>query len=211
MMCPAYDTSEGITRALTSLERFHRLLEDRRSAHARGEALTEFCVRGRWWLDDRGGTRIALIKGKRSSVRSLFPELPDVVPAAELLGLLTETNDVAWGLAGLMVPPVGPPCAGCGKTWTMDTAGDFRARRVDEARDISEHIGRSLAYVRRRLSESYPGRPTIANWVRNPGDFGDGTAREVPDGYVTRNGDQVFVEAWRAFHTACWESKARTW
>lgn len=227
---PIYDTAEGIQIFMASLEGFHALIAARHEAgYKRREDLTEFYVGGRWGFDRSGNLGIATMRGDHGerSLKELFPEIPDVITAAEFRQMLVDAGRGDDGIALTFSdqswpPPPGMACTVCGATWSIDNTHDVHIQHFSRVESLQVFVGRPLSDFTESLKERsdaeyfvgsdkpirndryvdlrpLPGLPRLV--INELGWVGAG-AGIGPD-YIIRDGDEVHINVRAYQHRAC--------
>jgi len=163
---PYYNTFEGISKAITTLEGLNNLVKARRDAYYdRKESLYEFYILGRYSLDTCGNFGVASSKFipaeripnfPKVADRDLFwkvisewqkKEQPDVLTHEEM-----DDPDFDWsankrpypismsfGIGNNPLPPTNITCPSCKKGWTVDNCHDVESRGEPEEKKSAEN------------------------------------------------------------------------
>ncbi len=232
---PWYDTREGVSKSLNSLEELTRLVRERQSAgYNRNERLNEFYILGRYVLDVCGNCAKAIGK----IPKEFLPDIPDVLTREEFWAYIQEHAgeglSLSFSIGGNGLPLPGLKCAYCDMTWEIQNCHDTVVRHSTEVFLLSEFVGKTLqdvkfAYEQRNdaiyrmqpdiiirndrhidLSLKYP--DSDEDWkksiVKNEGGWlndKDG----ITDDYVINVGDEGFFNLLKFFHHACNRSYLR--
>jgi hypothetical protein len=209
-MNPPYNDLDGIAAYLTDLEGLNRLVEDRRQAKKNGERLDDFCVMGRWRLEQGNCSPLG---GKHDKAPYQLGTLPPVVTWRHLEIFMRDDSIVttsAWPF-----PPHYSTCDVCGEKWTIENALDFIQDQYSEKFSLEGFVGQPL--------QSVTQIPELVNrkWHRVLHDmiYSDhhpegSKTREVPDGsrwryvdkdYIVQAGDRASVQLIKFTHKACYQ------
>jgi hypothetical protein len=133
-----YDTKNGITKSIKSLEGLAALLSKRREAYFRNERLEVFVILGRYRLDNQGN--IEKLKLPRKDALS---NIPNVLTFEEFrrqaIGLGISYQD--------MVVAPGLHCPKCGLVWNINNLHEAMVFRTGEYVSLDDFNGKTLADV----------------------------------------------------------------
>ncbi len=200
MQVAGYDSVQGIRDSLPSLASFRALLEARREAAQHGERLHDFFVLSRYWLDEFGSLGI-MGDGGGVSLRELFPDMPDVLTAAEFWTYANahsnENISIVRSLAAVAsLPEPNIPCALCERSWDQAEAYECVSAYSTQSFPLTEFAGRTFgeftASLSQRTDALYRIQPELAV-----------SGCRVTDDYVLRESDETFLNIWRFYHPVC--------
>ena len=146
-MTNSYNTKEGIASFLGSVKGLRALWHERHAAgHERKERLAEFCVLGRFYLDQCGNFYV-LTRNAPADVwtksAATAGACPNVLTREELS--LVCRGDHWGGELRDPLPPVNAVCDSCGRGWVLSDCHEFVLNS-----DKVEHLG---CYKRRCAAE----------------------------------------------------------
>jgi len=229
---PWYDTKDGISRSIGSLESLLHLVYERHNAgYVRDERLNEFYLFGRFNLDCVGNC------SKANSVipKEIVPEIPDVLTREEFWDIMKEheKDDIpmlsfSMSFNGILgeLPLSGLKCKRCGRTWDIHNCFDTVIRESTEDFSLADFVGQTLGSVKiafaQRDNAIYQVKTEIRNnrfinlspMYPNPEDDWQksevinkhgwvGEKDGITDNYIIQPGDDGCSTVWTFFHHAC--------
>jgi len=225
---PMYDTKEGISIFIKSLEGFNKLIAERRKAgYSQRERLYEYVILGKWWLDTCGNT---------SRGTPAFDDMPDVLTREEFWELLKTKYEKEEDVPSISCnPDNGIPyerliCPVCKKGWTIENAYDTWVIRRDVTICLTEHVGKTLAEIqqefRARTDAVYGVQPEMliqndkyidltpdpeySSLVLNKGGWlgeRDRNGMTTTNEHIIEEGDKTYFNVWDFHHRHCYRIK----
>ena len=222
------DSVGGVQKALSSLKGFHALVNARRNAHYTDNVLLqEFCVYGRWWLDNCGN--LGKFLGDDVSVipKENFPDIADVLSSDEFWAYTRENSGRTinvWISSGSFaaLPLPGIACGGCGQTWELANAHDCVPVQSSMTFALTDFVGHSLNVVVASLRDRSDALSLVQpHWpIRNDRHIDVRPQTDYPavkinehgwvsreDGitlnYVIEPGDDTQLDVWHYYHQEC--------
>ncbi len=226
---PWYDTKEGVTKSLNSLEELIRLVKERHSAgYEREERLNEFYILGRYTLDTCGNCS----KANEIIPKELLPDIPDVLTRDEFWAYIMEqTGDdlmLSFSMNGGDLPLPGLKCPHCGISWEIQNCHDTVVWHTTEIFPLTEFVGKTLEDVKvayeQRDDAMYRMQPDIlirndkhidlsSKYPNSEDDWEKSLVRNergwlnekdgITNKYTIEAGDEGFFNVWKFFHHAC--------
>jgi hypothetical protein len=227
---PWYDTIEGITLCLTSLERFYGAVNKRKLAAERGESLTSYYVYGRFLLH-KGG-KFGLAK-EHPLCEDMAKDTPPVVNAEEY-NLFLEVRGldrwVWYSDAHFLSEQL--KCPFCRQGWCVSNSHDYKYEIRTEEMPLDDFVGKTLKEVKEKLEQNWNSKQGLDyyRWLDyehpvrndecidlrpmypdlclgslkvNEEGFRQDVCRETDD-YIIRPGDVVRFAVWRYYHAECY-------
>lgn len=207
MPVPIYDTPEGITAALDSLESFHELIKARREAgYQRGERLTQYYVLGRYELDTCGNFSVMLESTHSSIPEELFPDIPRVLDYRSFWAFAHERGkpDLRIMVTTKRLPPIWLTCLICERGWTIHDVHESEMECGTDTEELSAFVGKTLGEYKANLATRTDALYSL---------IGDGSIRHngvwigrngsLSDDYVIAQGDVSGLFVWTAAHHVC--------
>jgi hypothetical protein len=224
---PWYDTKEGITKSITSLESLIDLIQERHSAgYDRQERLNEFYILGRYCFDTCGNCS----KAEERIPKVLMPKIPDVLTRDEFWTYAKKHSIqmISFSMNGGNLPLLGLKCPYCGKTWNIQNCHDTVVWDTTKVYPLIDFVGQTLGNVKaayaKRDDAVYRMQPEILirndkhidfspkypkpeyDWEKSIVKNEHGWMDEkdgITDDYVIQPGDEGFFNVWKYFHHAC--------
>jgi hypothetical protein len=225
---PWYDTIEGLTSCLTSLERFYGAVNERRRAAERGEQLTSYYVYGRFLLHKDGAFGIAK---EHPLCEDMAKDTPRVVNAEEYdLFLKVRGLDRRVWYSGAQFLSEELRCRFCRQGWFVSNSHDYKYKLGTEEMPLDDFVGKTLREVKAKLEQGRSSNLGLDHYrwlahdhpVRNDEcidlalvdfrvpsikvneeGFRPDVRRETDD-YAIRPGDVARFDVWRYYHEECW-------
>lgn len=227
-----YNTVEGIEKSLTSLADFQKLLGERYIAgYERDENLTEFYVRGNFFLDSCGNC----MKADRD-IKKKYPSLADVMDRESFWKVIrAQDPECMIGFSDAQIPPAEIICPVCKKPWTIDDCCDamqYRGSEGEKTISLKDFVGKTLNEVQMAFDaktdaiycmnqpELIIRNDRFIDLRPNP-DHADynkqypqqpivmnkygwlGEKDGIGGNYVVQEGDDGYFNIWRYYHHAC--------
>jgi hypothetical protein len=191
-----YDTKEGITKSIGSLEELAKLLYDRHHGYLwKDEELNEFFILGRYRLDSRGN----IDRLTRKIPKEIFPDIPDVMTVEEFIvyiennpGEITK-DDFKYNTLGYesMVIKPGLKCSSCGLVWDISNVHEAEIYRNCEWISLNDFVGLTLGDVIKVLNKKRDGIYSFG-----PSDHHDGES-------IAQSGQSLWTSIIRLSHNEC--------
>ena len=227
---PWYDTKEGITEAIISLEGLNNLVRERHSAgYNREERLGQFYIlNGRYSTDTCGN--FCTVSGIPKNIP--FSDIPAVMTQEEFFEFLKERAGkhhlICSSFDGGQLPRANLLCPYCGKGWDINNCYDVVLRQQHKTIKLADFVGKILAEVRLAysqktdaiyfmqpdilihhdrfidLSPRYP--DTDKEWQKDIVVNDNGWVGEkdgIDNCYIIQEGDEGFFNVWTYFHSNC--------
>jgi hypothetical protein len=191
-----YDTKEGITKSIGSLEELAKLLSERRHGHFwKDEELNEFFILGRYRLDSRGN----IDRLTRKIPKEIFPDIPDVMTVEEFAahienhpGEITK-DDLKYNTfkyESMVIEP-GLKCPSCGLVWDISNVHEAEIYRNCEWISLNDFVGQTLDEVIESLNKKHDGIYDFG-----PSDHRDGEA-------IAQSNQSLWTSIIRLSHHEC--------
>lgn len=204
------NTKSGIATYLGSLTDLQRLNQDRRLARESGEALAEFCVLGRWYLD-RSGNFSPILDEERRYGRSpaSLGKCPPVMTEEELD--LFMRGEPVTRCSDWPFPPAYATCSECGGGWTIADCHSFAKKQSHDEASLEPWLGKRLSDVAEIPSLKEKtwhriSRDSVYSDVYQ-GETRSGTSGKkwyrINADHVVQPGDRAMLTTMLFTHTAC--------
>jgi len=229
---PWYDTKEGVTEAIKTLEGFIRLVNERHTAgYERQERLNEFYVFGRYMLTQSGNC------GKEDGgILQKLPGLsfPDVLDHKEFFIKLDKIFPdsyplLMYSLNGGNLPKPNLKCPYCGKTWDIGNCQDTVVQRRNKGVLLTEYFGKTLGELKAILEQKddavysfqydhlirndkyidlsleYPNPDPTQAWQKDmpKNKYGWLKDSDIDDSYIIQDGDEANLSVEHYYHIEC--------
>lgn len=222
---PMYDSYEGFSRAIKSLEGFNDIVEARHIAgYERNERLREWVVLGRYYFDSCGNTQQYvndIIPAEK------FPNIPMILTRKEYFAFIRENSqpgdDQFYTTAfGSGIPPADIHCPECGEKWCIRNCHDTIITHESKLIPLEDFANRPLSDIKARWQKTPDAvwRLQLEKSIRNPkyidltpdeSDLGKKYGWVVNDlgwvepteDYIIQPGDEALVNVWTFRHTDC--------
>jgi hypothetical protein len=210
----SYNTKEGVRAHLTDLAAFHRLLEARHVAgYEHEEHLAEFCVLGRFYLDNSGncGTIIENIPAELFKVSKYSDARCPEVMTADELEIFMRGELFSWTHSS--PPPEYAQCTVCDKAWTIADCHDAIHETVHDEAPLCDFAGQAFGTVRQihwlaGIKRHWVDREILINTERKgkpDGHMRDGRPWfRVKDSHVVLPADVATLQISTYTHDACY-------
>ncbi len=157
-----YDTKEGVTKSIGSLEELVKLLSERNHGYLwKDEELNEFFILGRYRLDNRGN----IDRLTRKIPKEIFPDIPDVMTVEEFVAYIDNNpgeitkDDLKYNTFKYESMVIEPDlkCPSCGLAWDISNVHEAEIYRNCEWIPLNDFVGQTLDEVIDMLNKKRDG------------------------------------------------------